>query len=74
MVNGLGQRFTHVVKQTITNIQDHPTTYAIRYRNVRIAHTHKFPYAIHFFIDNNLIVIIAFIYSGRDPKISSERI
>ena len=48
--------------------------YAIRYNNVRIAHTEKFPYAIHFFIDNDLIVIIAIIYSGRNPKITLDRV
>ena len=73
-VNGLPQRFTSAVKTTITNLQKYPTAYAIRYENVRIAHTEKFPYAIHFFIDNDRIVIIAIIYSGRDPKITFDRV
>ena len=73
-VNGLSQRFTNAVKSTITNLQKYPTAYAVRYKNVRIAHTEKFPYAIHFFIDNDLIVITAIIYSGRDPKMTFDRV
>lgn len=73
-VSGLSQRFTNAVKATITNLQKHPTAYAIRYKNVRIAHAGKFPYAIHFFIEGNLVVIIAIIYAGRNPKTTSDRI
>lgn len=73
-VNGLSQRFTDAVKTNITNLQKYPNAYAIRYNNIRIAHTEKFPYAIHFFIDNDLIVIIAIIYSGRNPKITLDRV
>lgn len=28
-----------------------PTANAVRYNNVRIAHSKKFPYAIHYYID-----------------------
>ncbi len=73
-VNGLPQRFSNAVRTTITNLQNYPTAFAVRYKNVRIAHTEKFPYAIHFFIDNDLIVITAIIYSGRDPKMTFERV
>lgn len=72
-VSGLSQRFTNAVKTAITNLQKHPTAYAVRYKNVRIAHTDKFPYAIHFFIEDNLIVITAIIYAGRNPEITSGR-
>ena len=73
-VNGLSQRFTNAVKITIINLQKHPAAYAVRYKNVRIAHTDKFPYAIHFFIEGNLIVITAIIYAGRNPKIAVDRV
>lgn len=73
-VNGLSQRFTQAVKTTIVDLQKHPTFYAIRYKNIRVAHTSKFPYAVHFFIDNDLIVITAIIYGGRDPNMAFERV
>ena len=73
-VEGLAQRFTNAVKTTLTQVQQYPTAYTMRYKNVRIAHTEKFPYAIHFFIEDNLIVIIAIIYSGRDPSMTAGRV
>ena len=73
-VNGMPKRFSNAVKTTIINLQKYPTAYAVRYKNVRIAHTEKFPYAIHFFIDNDLIIITAIIYSGRDPKMTFKRV
>ena len=72
-VNGLSQRFSNAVKKTIANLQKHPIRYAIRYKNIRIAHTDIFPFAIHYFIENDLIVIIAIIYAGRDPQITLDR-
>jgi plasmid stabilization system protein ParE len=73
-VQVLSQRFANTVRTTITNLQESPALYAIRYKNVRIVHTDKFPYAIHFFVDGNLIVITAIIYSGRDPKLTFGRV
>ena|ERR1700761_8926738 len=73
-VKGLSQRFASAVKATITRVQKQPTQFAIRYKNVRVAHTNKFPYAVHFFVDNDIIVITAIIYGGRDPIITSTRV
>ena len=53
-----------------------PTAYAIRYKNVRIAYQAVFPYAIHFYIDEqqNIIVITAIVFAGRDPDFAKSRI
>ncbi|MDR0834420.1 MAG: hypothetical protein LBN93_09620 [Candidatus Symbiothrix sp.] len=48
---GLDERFELSLKETIVNILKMPSTYAMRYKNVRIAHTKIFPYNIHFYID-----------------------
>jgi plasmid stabilization system protein ParE len=73
-VKGLSNRFAQAVKATIQQILKHPTAYAVRYNNVRIAHTDKFPYAIHFYIENDTIIIIAIIFNGRDPNITLKRV
>jgi len=68
LVKDLSNRFTQEIKFTLTNkIAIYPTAFAVRYRNVRIAHTHKFPFAVHFFVDelNKTIFIIAIIHSKR---------
>jgi ParE toxin of type II toxin-antitoxin system, parDE len=73
-VQGLTKRFANTVKTAIIKLQERPTLYAIRYKNVRVVHTDKFPYSIHFFVDGNLIVITAIVYAGRDPKITLDRV
>jgi hypothetical protein len=51
-----------------------PESYAIRYKNIRIAHPRKFPYNIHFYVADNTIVITAILFEGRDPSINPKRL
>jgi len=73
-VKGLSNRFKSAVKSKLIKISKQPTAYAVRYKNVRIAYTEKFPYAIHFFIENNTIFITAIIFDKRDPQITINRV
>ena len=47
----------------------------LKYRNVRTAFTAIFPYAVHFYIDDEKrqIVILAIIHQSRDPALSYNR-
>jgi hypothetical protein len=72
-VRGLSNRFARAVKETILNIQINPYAYSIRYSQVRVAHTQIFPYSIHFYLDNDTIIITAIIFQGRDPLIAKKR-
>jgi plasmid stabilization system protein ParE len=72
-IKGLSNRFAKEVKTAISNILKNPGAYAVRYKTVRIAHTKKFPYAIHFFIINEKIIITAIIYERRDPELTFNR-
>jgi plasmid stabilization system protein ParE len=73
-VKGLSNRFAQAVKESIRQILKNPGAYAIRYKNVRIAHTATFPYAIHFLAENEIIIITAIIYDRRDPSITIKRV
>lgn len=73
-VKGLSNRFAQAVKATIQQILNNPGAYAIRYKNVRIAHTATFPYAIHFFAENETIIITTIIYDRRYPGITLKRV
>lgn len=55
---------------------ERPASYAIRYKNVRIAHPNTFPYSIHYYIDDtaHCVVIIAIIHDHRDPDTAKERV
>jgi mRNA-degrading endonuclease RelE of RelBE toxin-antitoxin system len=63
----LDVQFTTAVKETLSNILKMPSAYAVRYRNVRIAHTKIFPYNVHFYIDEPKlqVVIIGIIHNKR---------
>jgi len=72
---GLDARFAAAVKETVTNILKMPSSYAVRYRNVRIAHTKVFPYNIHFYIDEDKaqVVIIGIIHNKRGNALFLDR-
>jgi|SRR5690554_1304356 mRNA-degrading endonuclease RelE of RelBE toxin-antitoxin system len=72
---GLDERFVLAVKQVISNIIKMPFAYAVRYKNVRIAHTKVFPYNIHFYIDeaNHQVIIIGIVHNKRGDAVSLDR-
>ncbi len=73
-VKGLSNRFAQCVKDTIVRIRSNPYAFAIRYKNVRIAHTDTFPYALHFYVDNDTIIVTSIIFQGRNPLIAKNRV
>jgi mRNA-degrading endonuclease RelE of RelBE toxin-antitoxin system len=72
---GLDVRFTSAIKETFSNILRMPSAYAVRYRNIRIAHTKIFPYNVHFYIDESKaqVVIIGIIHNKRNDALFLDR-
>ena len=72
---GLEVRFVAAVKDALSNILKMPTAYAVRYRNVRIAHTKTFPYNVHFYIDEakEQVVIIGIVHNKRNDAVFLDR-
>jgi len=72
---GLDVRFVSAVKDALSGVLKMPTAYAVRYRNVRIAHTRIFPYNIHFYIDEAKmqVVIIGIIHNKRNNALFLDR-
>jgi mRNA-degrading endonuclease RelE of RelBE toxin-antitoxin system len=68
-------RFGAAVKETITNMLEMPSAYAVRYKNVRIAHTKIFPYNVHFYIDETTyrVVIIGIVHNKRADALFLDR-
>lgn len=73
---GLEIEFANAIEKAIEYIVEAPKTYSVRYRKVRIAHPKRFPYNIHFYIDepNNTVVVTAIVHSKRHPKIAKKRV
>ena len=71
----LDRRFAAAVKETLTNIVKMPSAYAVRYRNVRIAHTRIFPYNVHFYIDETKmqVIITGIVHNKKDDALFLDR-
>jgi mRNA-degrading endonuclease RelE of RelBE toxin-antitoxin system len=71
----LDVRFAAAVKEALSNILKMPSVYAVRYKNIRIAHTKVFPYNVHFYIDETKeqVVIIGIVHNKRDNALFLDR-
>jgi len=66
---GLGKRFFDKLYEKVEKIEKNPHLYAIRYNNIRCASIDKFPFLIHYSLDNTNIVVLAILHTSRNPKI-----
>jgi plasmid stabilization system protein ParE len=73
---GLEIDFAAAIEKAIEYILEAPKTYAVRYNKIRMAHPKRFPYNIHFYIDepNTTVVITAIVHSKRHPKVAKKRL
>jgi len=71
----LDVRFAAAVKKTLSNILKMPSAYAVRYKNIRIAHIKAFPYNVHFYIDETQaqVVIIGIVHNKRNNALFLDR-
>jgi plasmid stabilization system protein ParE len=66
---GLGKRFTHAIRSKLVLIGENPHKYAVRYKKARTALLRRFPFMIHFIIDEpqRIVVVLAIWHTSRDP-------
>lgn len=66
---GLGKRLTADMTVTLRKIAMSPTSFAVRYKVIRLANFDTFPYTAHFYIDelNNIVYITAILHASRHP-------
>jgi plasmid stabilization system protein ParE len=64
---GLGLEFLDEVRTAYGRILDGPLKYQELRSGIRRALTRRFPYAIYFSLENDLIVVIAILDTARDP-------
>lgn len=67
---GLGKRFQKATIKHINSLSKDPHIYAIRYKEIRCVIIKKFPYSVHFYInnENSTVEVLAAIHNGRNPK------
>ncbi len=72
---GLGNQFYKKVKSTFFLIQNKPLHFPIRYKTTRTALVEKFPFLIHYNIDesNETIAVLGVLHTSRNSEIWEER-
>lgn len=65
---GLGSEFLRQVTIQEARLSRAPLIHAIEYSNIRRAFLAKFPYSLHFRIEDDLVRIFACIHQKSDPK------
>ena len=65
----LGQRFVKITKSTVNDLKKMPH-YQIKYDEIRLRIIYKFPYTIHFSVNDDLkiIYIWGFRYAPSNPE------
>lgn len=65
---GLGNRFIISLDATLQSIQRNPKIYPQIYKEFRRALLPRFPYAIFYIIDKDIIIIFAVMHGKREPN------
>ena len=66
----LGDKFRNHIEDSINSIAQNPLSNQIRYKNVRVFSLKKFPFGIHFKIDEikSTILILGVFHTSRNTK------
>ena len=71
----VGKRFQDSTIKQINKLAKDPNSFAIRYNEIRCMQVKKFPYMVHFYINEKLgfVDVLAVISTHRNPKIWEEK-
>lgn len=69
---GLGDKFKNQVIEQIEILKQNPQSFSYRYKNVRCFKIVKFPFLIHFTVENKkkLVSVFGVLHTSRNPKIA----
>ena len=73
---GLGDRFFKNVGKQTAKLSTVALQYAVKYNDVRCMQIKKFPYHVHYRVDEQtkIVKVEALFHTSRDPKIWNARI
>lgn len=74
-LKGLDARFKKQVIRQINSLKKNPKIYAVRYLEIMCLKIEKFPFLIHFKVDDigNTVTIYAVFHTSRNPQIWKNR-
>jgi plasmid stabilization system protein ParE len=64
----LGENFKNQVVLILNRIEENPLIFQVKYSKIRVAFINKFPYGIHFIIENEKIIVLAVFHTSINPK------
>lgn len=65
---GLGKAFELCLDAGLNSIQRNPQIFQKRYKHLRICFIDRFPYGIHYLIDEDTIKVLGVFHTSRNPK------
>ena len=74
-LKGLGIRYKAQVKKQINSLKKDPYLFSIKYNEIRCMKIEKFPFLIHYLINENINVVTVFavFHTSRNPEIWNTR-
>ena len=71
---GLGTSFTQELRATYARILDRPLGYQVVRSDVRRAMMRRFPYAVFYVVEDDVILVTAVLHTSRNPAAWQRRI
>jgi plasmid stabilization system protein ParE len=65
---GLGRRFRLEIERTVRRMTNNHLQFPVRFKTLRRARVHNFPYSLFFSIDADTLIVIACFRGSRDPQ------
>ncbi|MEA1887085.1 MAG: type II toxin-antitoxin system RelE/ParE family toxin [Bacteroidota bacterium] len=71
----LGERFQSTTVKQIDSLSNDPHIYAVRYKEIRCMIVKKFPFMVHFYINEqgHSVEVLAVISTERNPRVWIEK-
>jgi len=71
---GLSVDFELCLEAGFEDIRSQPEGYQLKYREIRVRYIKRFPYGIHYLLEEDVIYVIAVFHTGKDPNSWAERL
>ena len=71
---GLGRRFRAEIDSVVRRMADNPRQFPTVSKTLRRARAKKFPYALFFLVEPDVLLVIACFHSSRDPRQWQKRV
>jgi len=65
---GLGLDFELCLEAGLNQTQRYPFQYQQRYKNIRIHFIERFPYGIHYLVENETVYVIGIFHTHKNPN------